>query len=366
MVRIRSIDEQPERDPGDARDLDPIGRPPGGGDAARVRDLLVVPSFTSDGDWRRFPPFQGEPADLGRGLRLEVLADDESDLVMNACTERGHHFWAMRQFDAMYAFVLEVNLAVYEQHSYAWDVDGVLRRALQLSRLIQDNGYGTTYAARVVDFDGGFQQVIPQAHWHPYFIDTYRVRDDRDWFTGDQAEELAQLLDCWWRNEAAFPVRIQRSLSLAEGVVHQAVIERALVMLFMGFEALINTGKTQVTKQVGVRLRALAQELEFDGISRSFVEDMYDDRSSPAHGHALEKLYRGTPKPALPEGAEQEVGQDDERGDEVNVEYLAKLAKLQDFQRAILRKAIQEAEFAAIFASDEMIEQRWPLPPEAE
>lgn len=330
-----------------------------------MRDVLIIPTLTSDGDWERFPPFAGDPVALGRGLRLEVLGHDEAELVMNACTERGHYFWAIRQFGALYAFVLDVELEAYDRHNYAWDVDGVLRRALELSRFIRDNGYSAIYAARIVDFDSGQQQVIPQGGWHLYYLASYRLRDDRDWLTHSEAEELAVLLDQWWAHEAQLPLRVQRAVSLAEGVVHQAVIERALVMLFMGFEALVNTDKNQVTKQVGVRLRALGEELEVDGISRRFVEDMYGDRSSPAHGQELKKLYRGTPdSPA--EAGQADYDDGDDAGAALDREYLTKLARLQDFQRAVLRKAIADPAFAAIFSSNDTIDRRWSVAGEAD
>jgi hypothetical protein len=363
VVRIRSIDDQPHRHPGDSRELDPIGRPPDASAVERVRDVLIVPTLTSDGDWESFPPFQGEPIDLGRGLCIEVLDEEEAELVMNACTERGHHFWAQRQFGAMYAFVLEVDLAIHEQQAYAWDVEGVLVRTLELSRYVQDNGYGTEFAARVIDFEGGQKQVIPQGSWHVYYLATYRVREDRDWLTREQADELATLLDAWWRNSEVLPARVERAISLCEGVAHQAVIERALVMLFMAFEALINTNKVQVSKQVGVRLRALASDLHLDGISRRFIDDMYDDRSAPAHGRALEKLFPVMPPRIGSNGESAAEGPDG--GVDVDRDYLARLARLQDFLRALLRRAIEDPAFAQLFSTDTTIEARWPLEPAA-
>jgi hypothetical protein len=55
---------------------------------------------------------------------LTELGHDEAELVMNACTPRGHYFFAVRQFGSLYAFVLDVDQAVYEEHDFTWDVGG--------------------------------------------------------------------------------------------------------------------------------------------------------------------------------------------------------------------------------------------------
>jgi hypothetical protein len=91
-------------------------------------------------------------------LTLAAHDQDEAELVMNACTPRGHYFFAVRQFGGLYAFVLEVDAPVYEQHPFAWDVDGVIITALQLSRLVRDNGYSPEFAARIVEHEDGRKQ----------------------------------------------------------------------------------------------------------------------------------------------------------------------------------------------------------------
>jgi hypothetical protein len=102
-----------------------------------------------------------------------------------------------------------------------------------------------------------------------------------------EAQELRALIDAYWTNMNALPQQLSRAISLSEGVVHQATLERALVMLFMGLEALLNTGKHQVTKQITKRMPRLATDVGVDGVSARFARQMYEDRSSPAHGQEL-------------------------------------------------------------------------------
>jgi hypothetical protein len=349
VPRIRHIDDPDELAAANAEGLDWVGRAPTIATVTRVRDVLLIPTSMAEGDWEAHPPGSAPPVDLGRGLTLTALDHDEAELVMNACTPRGHYFFAVRQFGGLYAFVLEVDAAVYEQHHFAWDVDGVIITALQLSRLVRDNGYSPEFAARIVEHEDGRKQVIPQGQHYFAFLPTYRLRDDRDWLTVAEAQELRALLDAYWANMDALPRKLSRAISLSEGVVHQSTRERALVMLFMGLEALLNTGKHQVTKQITKRMPLLAADVAVAGISRSFARRMYADRSSPAHGQELVFLTPAT-----------RTGQAT-RTSEIDPDYIAKVASMQDLLRAATRKGIEEPAFAATFADVASVRARWPV-----
>jgi hypothetical protein len=349
-VRIQNIDDPEELKPGSAEGLEWIGRAPTNSDVVRVRDVILVPSSTAAGDWRNEPPAE-EQVELGRGLSLAPVDHDEAELVFNACTPRGHYFFPVRQFGALYAFSQEVPLDVYAQHRFRFDTDGVVITALQLSRFVRDNGYTTEYAARIVDYADGQKQVVPHGQHYFAFLLTNRLRDDRDWLTAVEAAELARLLEAYWANMDALPTQVNLAISLSEGVVHQTTRERALVMLFMGLEALLNTSKHQVTKQISKRLVMLAQEVRVEGISRRFAEQMYDDRSSPAHGQELRLPTATSAKQRPPE----RVAVNADR------EYFAKLARIQDALRTATRKAIEDPAFAAAFVDAAAIRVRFPV-----
>lgn len=347
MARIRNIDDPDELRPGSALDLDWVGRAPTATAVKRVRDLLLIPTGTADDYRDADPPVSSPAVDLGRNLTLTELPHDEAELVMNACTPRGHYFFAVRQFGGLYAFVLEVDLAAYEGRHFRWDVDGVILTALQLSRLVRDNGYTTEFAARIVDHADGQRQVIPQGQHYLTFLPTFRVRDDRDWLTAAEAANLRTLIDAYWNNMDSLPRQLSRAISLSEGAVHQPVLERALVMLFMGLEALLNTGKHQVTKQMTTRMPLLASELGVAGVSKNFARKMYAYRSSPAHGQELELQPASATDQAL-------------RTSEIDPAYLTKVARVQDLLRAATRRGIEDPPFAAAFTDAESIRARWP------
>ncbi len=316
--------------------------------AGRAHDVLLIPTSTAEGDWNAHPPVSSPPVDLGRGLKLTELDHDEAELVMNACTPRGHYFFAVRQFGGLYAFVLDVALDVYEQHHFNWDADGVIITALQRSRVVRDNGHSPEFAARIVEHEDGQEAGHPAGQHYFSFLPTFRLRDDRDWLTAAEARELRSLLDAYWANMDTLPRQLARAISLSEGAVHQSTLERALVTLFMGLEALLNTGKHEVTKQITKRMPLLAADVGVAGISKTFARTMYADRSSPAHGENF----------ALPPASR--TGQATRTSD-IDSDYLAKVARVQDLLRSATRKGIEDPAFAATFADTASIRARWPV-----
>jgi hypothetical protein len=198
-----------------AEDLGFCSCPPGAGAAVRVRDILLVEVTHVVGDadvsdeYRAHPPagvprFVGlervcpEPFDLGRGVMLGRLAREEYDLIANACEPRGHFFRAVRQAGVRYAFWRDVTHEAISgtglvDHS-RWDADGSIYYAVALSRYVRDNAAGTDHAARVVEYEGGSQQVQPQRIYESSHV--YRLPlVERDWLDDHDAASLRRLLE---------------------------------------------------------------------------------------------------------------------------------------------------------------------------
>lgn len=149
-----------------------------------VRDVLICandPSYDlPEGEYLRHPPIgslcllreegSSPPVDLGRGVRIDRLSPEEEELVMNACTPRGHYFSPIRQFGQTYSMIRDVNLAEHEEHPFRWDHEGVIWDALSLSRLVRDNGHSTQYAARIIDHEDGMQTVVYTLDWEGYDV----------------------------------------------------------------------------------------------------------------------------------------------------------------------------------------------------
>src|SRR4051812_5538061 len=72
---------------------------------SRVRDVLICTTSSAEVSMQEghaHPPtaspiemrFRGasEPVDLGRGIQIDRLSSEDAELVMNACSPRGHYF----------------------------------------------------------------------------------------------------------------------------------------------------------------------------------------------------------------------------------------------------------------------------------
>jgi hypothetical protein len=281
-----------------------------------------------------------EQVALGRGVILCQLDDDEAELIVNACTQRGHYFHPVRQFGQRYSFVREFPLDEFEKRHYAVDPDGVLSDALMLSRLVRDNGFSMQYAARVVDYEDGQQSVIYLPGSEGKAV--YRLRRDREWLDGPEAEELETLLAVYWG--ADLPERVRRAFWRVEYATWQRYADVALPMIVGGLEALAKIGRRDLTLQFKRRVSALAGEVGVEGVDEDFCGRLYDGRSDWVHGSHVQLF-----DPAETDGTDPEQRQ-----------VIADIEKLQATLRRALRRAVEDPEFRAIFDSDEMIAEHWP------
>lgn len=347
--------------------------PPTQAPIARVRDLIVCagdPSIDVPIDevyahppigWDRHPGVDDErfgetvdAIDLSGGIVIEALDQDTAELVLNACTPRGHYFMPIRQFGQRYSFVREVHLDELEQRHFAWDTDGTLDDALTLSRLVRDNGYSTQYAARLIDYEDGQRCVIYALHSEAKAI--YRLRQNREWLDAAEGRELAGLLGAYWECREKLPPRVQRAMWRMAYAPRIRWADMMVPILVGGLEALLKIGRRNLTEQFKKRAPALAADLGIDGLGEDLAERLYDGRSDWVHGsHVL--LFAGPSTGAETSGEEEPEGpqSSDQRS------ALAEVAVLQDVLRGAVRRAIEDAEFRVIFMADENIVERWAI-----
>lgn len=118
-----------------------------------ARDVLlcvaepVRASESAIEDFRAHPPIAGSlemreaigspgPVELGRGLRIGRLTSQDEQLVINACSPRGHYFSPIRHIGQRYSFVRDIDLEQLTDHPYGWDLEQVVWDALVLSRMV--------------------------------------------------------------------------------------------------------------------------------------------------------------------------------------------------------------------------------------
>ncbi|MBX5473740.1 MAG: hypothetical protein IRZ20_01835 [Thermoleophilia bacterium] len=305
-----------------------------------MRDVLLIPTSHVETKDEPSGP-QVERAELAPHLTLERLPDEDAELVINACSPRGHFFIPVRGCGQLYSFILEVDPAVYEDRPYTWDEDHLIFYAMVLSRLIRDNGYSLEYAARIVDHEDGARQVIP---FRSGFLETHRLRNDRDWLTASEACALRSLLAAWLRVKDELPWRVVHPLNVSEDAIRLPFIERALLLIVIGLEGLLRSQPRFSARQFRTRLPKLADEVGIAGVDESYAKELYKARSEAAHGAQV-----WTPRDQQPAPTN------------VLVQDLLPLA--QDLLRAAIRRAIEDAEFRAVFRSDAAVDARWPIPP---
>jgi hypothetical protein len=334
----------------------------------RVRDVLLCPTADTDQispqELHEHPPigfslgpwFKEEPSakvEVGRGIVIERLSDEDSELIMNACTPRGHYFAPFRQFGQRYAFVREVDVEQWQRERFRWDPDGVLSDALNMSRLIRDNAYSQQFAARIADFEDGQQTVVytlSAGKW------AYRLRRDRDWLDPDEGSELRNLLAALWAGATTRPDRIRRAMWRAEWASWVAWANVALPVLVGGLESLLKTERHHATRQFATRVTALAADLGFEGITADLCEAISDARSEWVHGTPVRLFTAGQKvKQTVDDGGHE--GPDDE----AQARAIADIARLQDVLRRAVRRCIEDDDFGALFADDGAIRARWPL-----
>lgn len=339
--------------------------PPTQAPAVKVRDLIVCATDSSIdvpieevyehppiGE-ERYPGLDDdrgefvERVELGGGITVEELDHDLAELVMNACTPRGHYFVPVRQFGQRYSFVKEVPLEEWEERHFAWDTDGTLDDALTLSRLVRDNGYSTEYAARLIDYEDGQRCVV----YVPYREDKaiYRLRQDREWLDAVEGRELAALLAVYWERRDELPPRVRRAMWRMAYAPRIRWADMLVPILVGGLEALLKIGRRDLTAQFTKRAPALAADLGINGLTEDLAERLYDGRSDWVHGSHVQ-LFAGPGTAAEPGGPQE--------GDAQSA--LTEVAMLQNVLRGAVRRAIEDSDFREVFITDESIEQRWP------
>jgi hypothetical protein len=345
------------RHPADSRDLPTIGGPPRHGAMTGVRDVLLV----NIGMWvhqiddelldeyhREHPPVTDDgPFDLGHGLRVEEIANEDAELVMDACDPRGHFHIARRQYGTRYAYVFEPSAEAVETDRAGWDPEGRINAAMHLSRLVRDNADSMEYAARIFDFDDGQQQVIPR---HDCELGrAYRLSQGRDWLDRSDAEALREMLDAYWALDGQVPGRVRRALRRASHAATERYVDDRLAETAIALESLVNAGEERVSRQFIDRVHALGRELDVPDVSKTFVRRMYNARSQGLHGADVSLFAHGSTTP--------------------QTEAVAQVARLERVLRDAVRRCLEDPGFRANFADDASVQAWCPIPepdPEAD
>lgn len=291
-----------------------------------MRDVVLAPN--SEGTLMRNGP--SLPVDLGRDVRLERMAPDQADAIMDACEPRGHNFSPRGKCCHHYAFVRE---NPPPEPPYGWDSDARLQECVALSRLIRPTSIGFEYSARVECTAGGdLNRIIPGAV-RGFGAERWIVPTSHgDYLDQSEVTALAEL----WRNAnlASLPLRLWRAMWYHEYAFRSREVAIRWILITTAIEALINIGPERVSKQFTVRFPALAGRFAGMNVSRTRAGEAYGLRCQISHGTTLENLRN---------------------------DHLELYSTLEGVLRATLRAGMASHQVQCLFSSDEAVGQEWPI-----
>ena len=270
--------------------------------------------------------------DLAADLWIGRLDDGIAEMVLDSCDPPGYGLnKPVRQFGQLYAYVRE---PAPPQPAEKWDSDSRLQTCVALSRLVHPTLISFRYAARILyDSDATVWQIIPgpvTGHRADAWVAT---EGHRDWLTPRELDELKELVTHMPLSH--LPPRVWRAFWYHEFASRTRYVDVKWTLISTALEALVHTDRSRSTAQFTVRVPGLAAELKGCDFSKADAETAYEVRSQLSHGQGLENL----------EDNARRVYQ-----------------RMEIVLRGVLVRAIQDAEFAQVFALEEEIRSRWPLP----
>lgn len=300
----------------------------------RVMDYLVVAAHDHGG---RMPAGYAGPVNVAEGVRIERLDNDLAERLLDATALRGENWGPVRTFHPVHAYVRDVWAEEIERHRTS-STSGTTRAESGL--LYSSRGsYATTTrqpSTRCVASCTPIRASSSSRSTGMGVTWCTGCNPDREgWLDVDEAGELRALLDAFW-SEPELPARVRRALRQADAITSERYLEDALPLVVGAFESLVKIGRSLVTAQFSQRVPALAAEVEVE-LSVAECEEVYDDRSALVHG----------------------AGVDLSKPHDLD-EFGRRFNSLQETLRRVVRLAIEDREFAAIFENDASIIDRWP------
>jgi hypothetical protein len=303
------------------------------GRIVNVIDYLVVIDDGRSRDDEK-PAGTDGPHDLGHGVAAEHLDQDLADRLLRACEKRGENLDGTLLYKAAYAYTRTATPEEFMPSLYGgWDPTETLFDTLWLSRLVYDNATTTEFAVRRIFRRDGGERLVPFDGYDSHVA--YKIDAALpDWLTDAEVSEAASLLNSLRMSPPS--ERVARALRYSELATRERYLEEAQPLIIRGLEALLKVGRQRLQRQFSQRTCQLAAELGVE-VGENRCWQAYDDRSALVHGAHVD--------------LSQPVSRD---------AFTDTMSSLQQVLRRAGRRALEDPEFAAIFAADDSIVDHWP------
>lgn len=267
--------------------------------------------------------------DLANNLYLDVLPTEDAEKVFEACEPKEYNHNPTRQYGQLYSFIRE---NPPNSDDFNWDEDQRLQLCLALSRLVHPTSISTEYAARIFKTsDGTIEKIIPglvSGNSSAAFVfDT-----NSDYLTKIDAQNLRQLIEAFERKPLEDP--LTRAMWYHEYAARSYEIDLRWTLIATGIEAIVHKDRNKSTKQFVERVQKLSIAVGVKNITENQAKNMYEFRSSLAHGQGLGKI---TPE-------EEEL-----------------YKKMEDILRLTIQKSILEKAFRDFLSNPDQVRKSWPV-----
>ena len=295
---------------------------------------LNTATFTAQELASQLPPIQ-ERCNISDEIWVGRLDNALAKTVLDVCEPRstGVGTGPIRQYGHLYAFARDVSedsTAVWR-----WDEDHRLSVAVALSRLVHPTTLGFRYAARIrFDQREEIVQAYPaeiQGMGREAWLSPNRTRD---WLVPSEVELLRELVAI---EPSSIPMRISNALWYLDYAFRTYYLDVRWTLICTGLEALFHTDKNRSMPEFRNRIPSVAADLGIQ-LTADQGEQVFQLRSTLAHGESF--LYRwGIPNP----------------------QHVALYDQIEDILRAVILRALRDANYAQTFTDPQQIRSRWPI-----
>ncbi len=307
-----------------------------------VSDYVVVTNAydgrvaTSARAVERFDP----PTNIHGDIWIAQLDRDLCTALLDASDRRGENWRPHRQFHCSYAFY-RTNAPAGPGHELHFDPDDALYWCIALSRIVHPTAVGFEHALRIRRWGTRAREIIP-AYMENINTCAFVMDPSENWLIPSDIANLRMLIEAVQANPPQD--RLASALWYHEAVSRHYFIDLRWPLLTTCLESLLrikderlpNNRHAGSTKVFVDRLHAIGNLEPALAVPESELRLMYEERSLLTHGLSF--------------GALDEPRQELYRAQE-------RLA------RGIIRKALLEPQFRALFASDATLAAGLPLRP---